>query len=221
MRYYRLNLRKTRFREFVRISYPKTALAAFAWMPIKLGLFRLPTPIMPRPDSISETFVDEREIPEQARTVILASISRAEALGFLEPTFELMRTRGKVTTGTCVRCRHRDGRFIFQSVFSFNERLSAGEQQILSFFDDGSVVATTNGRPKYDRHPKVAAYFHPGMRLPDLLDAHVRTLANRSATPVFINTREELIRQIDALSDRFFDDMIGRGIFEEVPSDAA
>lgn len=216
MRYYRLEPRKTRYGEFIRVSHPHGALAALVWLPMKLGLVRLPIPLTPRPNTISDMFVEERDLPEPARAAVPPSVAEAAFLGFEDPVFEVRQTRGKPITGVCVRCRHNDHRYIFQSLYSFTGAAYAAEQHIVSFFKDGSTLATSNGRPKFDQHPASEAFYHPGRPLPDLLETHRQALSSRWVSLVPVKSREDLIRQVDAMSDRYFDFMVSRGVFKEV-----
>jgi len=216
MRYYRVNYRRTRLREFVRLSHPRLAQGVVVWALVRLGIARMQSPIMPRPDSIADLEVDDSEIPEPARTSVLSSVAEAASLGFVDPAYELVQTGGLPVTGVCVRCRHRDRRSILTALCSFAGALRSCELHVVSFFEDGSTHATVGGRPKYDRHPSSDASYHPGKPLPELLKAHEEILAGRSARPIPVGTREELVRRVDAMSDRFFDFLAGRGVLEQV-----
>lgn len=216
MRYYRLDPRKMRYGEFIRVSHPHGALAALVWLPMKLGLVRLPIPLTPRPDTVSDMLVEERDLPEPARTAILSSVVEATSLGFEDPVFEVLQTQGKPITGLCVRCRHNDHRYFLQGVCSFAGSAYAAEQYVVSIFKDGSTLATSNGRPKFDQHPASEASYYPGRPLSDLLETHRQALSRRCGPLVPVKSREDLIRQVDAMSDRYFDFMVSRGVFKEV-----
>jgi hypothetical protein len=217
VRYYQVNPRKTRFLEFTRVCHPHRAKAALMWLPMKFGLVQLSVPPIPRPESIGDLLVEEQDLPSPARSIISDSIASARLLGFEDPIFNLYltRSRGQSLTGVCARCRHRDRRFIFQSLCSFNQSALSAEQQIVSFFADGSTLATSNGRPKYNRQPTSEAYYYLGKPLTALLEAHRAALANHQDSPVPVGSRTELIRRVDAMTVRFFDFMVGRGVFEE------
>jgi hypothetical protein len=199
------------------LSHPKLVGALLAWLPIKLGLLRSPQ-VIPRPDTLADVLIDEGDLPEPARAAILGPVSEAVSLGFEDPIFECARSEGMPIAGVSARGYHPTGHYIFQFVFLLAaDGQTLVEQHFVSFFGDGATLASSNGRPRFDRPPTAEAYYHPGLPIPALLASHEDRLASRPGPPILVNTRAALIREVDAMMDRFFEYMLARGLYEEVP----
>lgn len=216
MRTYRIHHERTRFREFVNLSYPRVIRGAIAWLPLKFGLLSWKPQIIPHADTIADHMVSESQLPDFAKPFISESVANAATLGFIDPTFECIESQGRRVVGVCARCCHTSGRYIFQSLFSFAGPAHSSEQHVVSFFEGGVTLASSNGHPKFDRHPSAEAYYYPNCKLSALLASHDAKLAQRVTSPIIVSETDKLIKMVDAMRDRFLDYMLSRGLYEEI-----
>ena len=219
MRYYHLNIRKARLREFARLGHRYSFFAILLWLPMKLGLIPVRLPLVPRPNSINDNAVDPESLPELVRTIIRDAIEDDEKLGFIDPICECRSPRstdGPQSLGVCVRSYHRNGRCLVQHfVAAQSTGIANREDSVVSFFDSGRAMGTTNGSRNFDSQPGHLRQFLPNAKVAELLRAYEHRLQLDSTEPLRISSRQDLVREMDAFTNRFFDYMIQRGLYEE------
>ena len=219
MRYYHLNIRKARLREFARIGHRYPIVAILLWLPMKLGLIPVSLPLVPRPNSINEMIVDADSLPEPARSIIRNKIEDDEGLDFIDPICEWRSPRsagGQLSLGIRVTAYHRNGRCLVAHVLTVQPTgIAHSEDSVVSYFNSGRGISTTNGSRNFDPSPGVLRHSLPNAKVVELLRAHECLLQSESAEPLKISSRQDMVREMDAFQNRFFDYMIQRGLYEE------
>jgi hypothetical protein len=219
MREYEVHISKTRYPEFIRLAYPNTLGAVIFWPFVKLGVIRWQPQLIPRHDSVGETITQLDQLPASIREDLSERITQLSDFGFIEPLIQVqtsLASDGQNILGVCLICRHEDGQYILQTPMSWHPSgVHQSQEQLVTFLDEDRTLATTNGRRKYDPIPGSAPTYHPQVTLERLIAMHEEKLNQLVSPPLRMTSREELLHQLDAASNRFFDHMIARGIFQE------
>lgn len=154
---------------------------------------------------------------------MLAVLPQMVDRGFVDPIVEVIRstgTEGEKIVGTCLRSRHTSGKYILQTLFSFNELgENQAQYQLVTFLVQDRTLATVNGRPTLDRIPGASATYHPHADLTTLISLHDCKVAELDTHLIWINNLDEMVLQVDALATRYFKHMLQRGILTEVSLD--
>ena len=197
MRYYHLNIRNARLREFARIGHRYPFVAILLWLPMKLGLIPLSLPLVPRPDSINDAMVDAESLPEPARSTIREKIGDAEKLGFIDPVCEWRSPRradSQQSLGVRLSAYHRNGRCVVQHVLTLQPTgIAHCEDSVVSFLNSGRAIGTTNDSRKFDSRPGDIRQTLPNAKVVDLLRAHERLLQTRAIAPKLLHNGSEQV----------------------------
>lgn len=219
MRYYQLHHRHLRFIEFVRLARPFGITAALMWLPVKMGLLPWKPQLVPRHESVADAIVPIEELPQPSRSHIAGVITELGDSDYIEPLIELQNSSdpgGQQIVGVALRARHRSGQQIIQCLFAVAEEGHQHSQtQFVTFLSGGRTVGTTNGRPTIDRIPGASATYHPGLKFEQLETIHLQKLSNMPDCPIPIHSNADMIRELDSLSDRYFQHMVARGVMTE------
>jgi len=220
MRYYELDHRRTRLREFVRLGYPNSLGAALIWFQLKLGLSGWQTQIIPREESLEEGLTTLENLPEPNRSYLTKANQELQALGFAAPNVQSFRSRGANgvdVVGSVLRAAHNSGSYVAQAIHSFQPGTQgAGNVQLVSFTSADETMATTNARKNLDLVPGAKASYHPGASVAELQNLHEYKLRDCKDRIKAIRNKEDLQREIGALATRFFDHMVRRGLMREI-----
>jgi hypothetical protein len=220
MRQYELDYRKLRFVELVRMFYPRSVLAALIWIPLKLGVMRWQQ-IIPCPDSGGVDAVSMDALPEPARSHVRSVLPQFAESGYVDPLFECLQSSGLAgeVTRVAVRMRHESGSHLLRSLFGFaTGGARQTQEQLLTFLPDSATTGTTNARPTFDHIPRASETYHPGKTLHELVEIHQRKLVDLADQWTVLRDRSDMIREVDALSDRYFAHMVHRGVMREIKS---
>lgn len=223
MHHFEIYHSRTTFGEFIRLAHRNKVGAALIWLPLRIGLIRWQPQTISFPDSIRDLAVDIDELPDPARSHMAAALSALSNLGFVDPLIERNSSTGgtgEKFTGACLRTRHEGGQVILQTVFCFGETgISEGQEQLVTFLDEENVLATVKGRRTFDRIPGSSGTYHQDVDLSELLSLHEDRLSKLERAPMMIRSKDDMIRNVDAMARRYFDYMLKRGVFVEVASE--
>ena len=217
---YQLDHRRLRFIEFVRLAYPNTVSASLLWIPLKLGLVNWRPQIIPGPESIATSSISLESLPSRAHSHLQSLLPTIMKHGYVESLFECVGSNtptGEEITGVAMRSRHNSGSHILQSLISFTPHGAQQTQEILvTFHRDSRTTATTNGRPNLDLIPSASATYHPGKSFHQLVIIHTRKLEGGTDDTVVIRNNDDMVREFDAMSERYFSHMVQRGVMKEI-----
>ena len=223
MKMYQVDHRRLRFVEFLRLSHPLSLPAAIFWIPLKLGLTNWRPQLIPQSGPTIESGVPIESLPEKARDYMQSAMPEFLELGYVEPIFECQFSvgpTGEEVAGVAMIARHTNGTHSIQSLFGFD---SSGAQQakdqLISFLSADKIVATSNGRRTFDSLPSVSATYHPNTELREISDIHNRKLFELKDQLIPLSTNIDMCDRVDSYKERFFNHMIKRGVYVEVPSE--